>query len=1345
MKNKKSTLFILSLSLVSTLTSCTLFDEVLVDEDDPINQVDDSNVKEAYNNLSTKVDDLYYYDEANEGYWIIDNNTFTFIGDFNLNNFSFDDTNYYFDLVSGELDKDASFLNADKVIINKTSNTIYSKLIYENDLSYVSELSNSNNYDKLFYYSENNAGEYVINLKFISYEFYSDYKDKLMTNYQNLYGNDLYSLYRHLDFKSTFNNHEVKEISNISNQYKTYVSDTNLNISITIEEGISIINEGSFKDFIINSELILPESLTYIGESAFENTTIYRLIISDNPLNFMTNSFKDSLILNLGFKSYLTNNFNTFPYNDLVNYIEPYITFGVNLRKYDSISEGFNKENVINPLAQVELNDNDVISDDNLEIINENQTLFLAHNLVDLNNNLLYKDTIREYNPLSLTNEDIENYKNTITLKLTNDLTIYGDVYIGGVVSTSSHPNQGFISGDYASIDLNGHKITIENGGLLDSNGLIYDSLGSGGIEVKEGGTLITNFVINDYYGGTNTANKYFSNETPFMLYKLPYLKTDITIRYGANLNAHCVLYALSTFNSTTQTVIGKDGLFEIKDNKSNIVLETLDEENNFKNYLKIYGNVKTNVMSLNLGFITVSTERVYFPIPKYFDIDVYNGSFEITNKIKLLPGSNINLYNDATLILSNELFIASELPKKEDLVGIAQYPDYYGDLEIEGAKVNFYDNSTLLINKDVNTGLGGELNFTNKDIYEEVKLSIISNTKFTSPLTSTEGYGYHKDGDSYVYHLIKSYTKEASASYLIDDNKIETTFKNGSFSYILNHSSNELSALNTNNEVIANYINNSWTIKVNDTDVTIDLYENRLLNQVIDNEGNMYSYLNGYFSKLDYDEETKLYYDGSNYFIEVNDEAIQGNLNERNLFKTSDDKYYFYVDSTLGWLEVTLYENGNIIVRMDNPNSPTSTMLNHCYFYDKTTNSYIETDHLSNGTNVTNSNYTRHTFKYNSKYYFFDINSNMIEIGGTSNYPSNVKYDISGTDGKKYVYMNELEGFISEDNFTLDEESLIYTVTINGETNKYVPIAVGELGLVKGEEVTSLNGMTLFKFSKENTDGAHVSNFAIRGDSDNRWFMASVINNEIVYYTQPNASSTYTYQARVYLTGDKYNLYTKTNYSDFVTDGDNINIYNLNDSGTYTVCKKNSETITIEELGITINTHSVIEENVIIYNNQKTTLVSKNNGLYTGSDGNQYAFVNKSISVSGSYRALKGYVLVKKSSQYDGFYNCTYVSGDNTYELIGGFIDTSAYVANGCFDILNENNGTLSYDADKNCYKLGSYSYYVYVNGRLFSITIVATNSGTSKIYNSSSDYYNYTLVRDPNTKEWSLVAPNA
>ena len=302
-------------------------------------------------------------------------------------------------------------------------------------------------------------------------------------------------------------------------------------------------------------------------------------------------------------------------------------------------------------------------------------------------------------------------------------------------------------------------------------------------------------------------------------------------------------------------------------------------------------------------------------------------------------------------------------------------------------------------------------------------------------------------------------------------------------------------------------------------------------------------------------------------------------------------------------------------------------------------------------------------------------------------------------------------------------------------------PIAVGELGLVKGKEVTSLNGITLFKFSKETTDGAHVSNFAIRGDSDNRWFM----NNEIVYYTQPNASSTYTYQARIYLTSDKYNLYTKTKYFDFVTDGDNINIYNLNDSRVYTVCKKNSETITIEELGITINTHSVIEENVIIYNNQKTTLVSKNNGLYTGSDGNQYAFVNKIISVSGSYRALKWYVLVKKSSQYDGFYNCTYVSGDNTYELIGGFIDTSAYVANGCFDILNENNGTLSYDADKNCYKLCSYSFYVYVNGRLFSITIAATNSGTSKIYNSSSDYYNYTLVRDPNTKEWSLVAPNA
>ena len=73
---------------------------------------------------------------------------------------------------------------------------------------------------------------------------------------------------------------------------------------------------------------------------------------------------------------------------------------------------------------------------------------------------------------------------------------------------------------------------------------------------------------------------------------------------------------------------------------------------------------------------------------------------------------------------------------------------------------------------------------------------------------------------------------------------------------------------------------------------------------------------------------------------------------------------------------------------------------------------------------------------------------------------------------------------------------------------------------------------------------------------------MASVINNEIVYYTQPNASSTYTYQARVYLTGDKYNLYTKTNYSDFVTDGDNINISEAETTQAYPY----SFTTTLEE-----------------------------------------------------------------------------------------------------------------------------------------------------------------------------------
>ena len=67
----------------------------------------------------------------------------------------------------------------------------------------------------------------------------------------------------------------------------------------------------------------------------------------------------------MAFESYANENVNSFPYQSLINNPNTFITFGLNRKKYDAISEGLGKENIINPLAQVNYDTNNKLSFNN--------------------------------------------------------------------------------------------------------------------------------------------------------------------------------------------------------------------------------------------------------------------------------------------------------------------------------------------------------------------------------------------------------------------------------------------------------------------------------------------------------------------------------------------------------------------------------------------------------------------------------------------------------------------------------------------------------------------------------------------------------------------------------------------------------------------------------------------------------------------------------------------------------------------------------------------------------------------------------------------------------------------
>ena len=137
-----------------------------------------------------------------------------------------------------------------------------------------------------------------------------------------------------------------------------------------------------------------------------------------------------------------------------------------------------------------------------------------------------------EFNSDSVHVEPVEENRQ-YTVVLQNDLIINGQMQVEGNYGVNtSGATQGVITKEYMCLDLNGHNITINNGGKLISDGLIIDSVGTGQINVEGGGYLRTLAVIHDYRGGTMTQSYVNKDVFPFQVYQLPYLRCKARVKY---------------------------------------------------------------------------------------------------------------------------------------------------------------------------------------------------------------------------------------------------------------------------------------------------------------------------------------------------------------------------------------------------------------------------------------------------------------------------------------------------------------------------------------------------------------------------------------------------------------------------------------------------------------------------------------------------------------------------------------------------------------------------------------------------------------------------------------------
>lgn len=274
------------------------------------------------------------------------------------------------------------------------------------------------------------------------------------------------------------------------------------------------------------------------------------------------------------------------------------------------------------------------------------------------------------------------------TVVLQNDLIINGQLQVEGNYGVNtSGATQGVITKEYMCLDLNGHNITINNGGKLISNGLIIDSVGTGQINVEGGGYLRTLAVIHDYRGGTMTQSYVNKDVFPFQVYQLPYLRCKARIKYDqtngwGSLNGYVNAQAftdkgpikgqqefelnfIGSSNSNYFIKLDKpntnseDSYVDFIGYKENSIDKTSADKFSISQRIKIIINncnvsigefkfdIKVSIIS-----VSVDTSKYSFPISPFFDLEVKNSFLTLDKRIKFLPGSSLIVDKNSTTLL---------------------------------------------------------------------------------------------------------------------------------------------------------------------------------------------------------------------------------------------------------------------------------------------------------------------------------------------------------------------------------------------------------------------------------------------------------------------------------------------------------------------------------------------------------------------------------------------------------------------------------------------------------------------------------------------------------------------
>lgn len=338
------------------------------------------------------------------------------------------------------------------------------------------------------------------------------------------------------------------------------------------------------------------------------------------------------------------------------------------------------------------------------------------------------------------------------------EVIVNGKLVVGAQTGTTAAGGvQNGIRGNYCEISLGG-TITLNNATLE-----VYGYIKGNGEITANNTTVIENLCITGWLGGSESAGRYIGDgklltsstnvknpvQFPFSHYELRSVQLSITLHKGSKHQGYAKIATgdslggliAAQINEAWLTFVSSDsnessGLVRMKSSDAKVV-------KTFKGGrvgIETYGSVEDGYTSVTLEVgvtISMTSEKVFFPICGKTDIVIKSGTFTQKHKYKLMPGSTLTIENGATLNQNGSIVVYTGDFKD---VTDTHYPSGLGD-------ARFTVDGTLNINgafggKVLSTTAGkvvvGE-NATITDVYSpEGKGGVSTLTTSYTPLDKT-------------------------------------------------------------------------------------------------------------------------------------------------------------------------------------------------------------------------------------------------------------------------------------------------------------------------------------------------------------------------------------------------------------------------------------------------------------------------------------------------------------------------------------------------------------------------------------------------------------------------------